>query len=99
MHITPTQPKVLGHITEFRSQHASALVQYVHPTLRASTRAHAERGCARRDTFSLRLESASVRLPEIAREYGFNVQSEEEGGYEVGIATVPLARAPTRTRA
>ena len=33
------------------------------------------------------LEKESVGLPAIAREFGFSVQSEVEGGYDVGIAT------------
>ena len=33
------------------------------------------------------LERSSVGLPGFCREYGFNVQFEEEGGFDVGIAT------------
>ena len=33
------------------------------------------------------LERETIGLPAMAREYGFSVQSESEGGFDVGVAT------------
>ena len=44
------------------------------------------------------LERKSVGLPALAREYGFNVDFDEEGGFDVGIATKRVVGKTSRKK-